>query len=84
MNIIKIKDRLENYFLNSKIEVFDARGTGDHFSVIIISQQFINISLVNRHRMVYNLFKKELTNSIHALQIQAYTINEWKNKKKSK
>ena len=84
MNIIKIKDRLENYFLNSKIEVFDSRGTGDHFSVIIISEQFINISLVNRHRMVYNLFKKELTNSIHALQIQAYTISEWKNKKKSK
>ena len=84
MNITDIKNRLQEHFINDKIEVFDSRGTGDHFSLIIISNTFSNVSLVDRHRMIYSLFKQELTHSIHALQIQTFTINEWKNKKSSK
>ena len=47
MNIDEIKERLNAYFTNDKIEVFDSRGTGDHFSIIIISDKFTNVSLIN-------------------------------------
>ena len=36
MNIEQIKQRLEEIFQEDKIEVFDSRGTGDHFSIIVI------------------------------------------------
>ena len=81
MDIQLIKEKLQTEFLNDKIEVFDTRGTGDHFSIIVISDKFENISLVNRHRMIYSIFSSEITNEIHALQIQTYTNLEWKDKK---
>jgi len=82
MQIKYIKLKLKDKFRNAKIEVFDSRGTGDHFSLIIISDDFEKISLINRHRSVYNVFQKEITKEIHALQIQTYTKNEWKQKNK--
>jgi len=36
MNSDIIKERLEKHFENDKVEVFDTRGTGDHFSIIVI------------------------------------------------
>ena len=81
MNIDEIKQRLNAYFTNDKIEVFDSRGTGDHFSIIIISDKFTNVSLVDRHRMVYSIFEDKIVIEIHALQIQTYTLEEWKKKK---
>ena len=84
MNSEQIKQRLENYFLNDKVEVFDTRGTGDHFSIIIISDKFIDINIVKRHQMIYKIFSNEITKEIHALQIQTYTYSEWKKKNISK
>ena len=84
MNSDKIKKRLEIYFSEGKVEVFDTRGTGDHFSIIIISNKFDDVKIVKRHQMIYEIFKKEITNEIHAMQIQAYTNEEWKKKNISK
>ena len=81
MNIDEIKQRLNAYFTNDKIEVFDSRGTGDHFSIIVISDKFTKVSLVDRHRMVYSIFEDKIVIEIHALQIQTYTLEEWKKKK---
>ena len=81
MNIEEIKEKLKINFPKDKIEVFDSRGTGDHFSIIIISDKFTNVSLVDRHRMVYSIFEDKIVTEIHALQIQTYTLEEWKKKK---
>ena len=81
MNIEEIKQRLNSNFINDKVEVFDSRGTGDHFSIIVISDRFDGVSLVNRHRMIYSIFEDKIVNEIHALQIQTYTLQEWKRKK---
>ena len=80
MNINEIKKRLLIEFPKDKIEVFDSRGTGDHFSVIVISDKFFSISLVERHRMIYSIFNDKIVKEIHAMQIQTYTYEEWKNK----
>ena len=84
MNSDKIKKRLEIFFSEGKVEVFDTRGTGDHFSIIIISNKFNDVKIVKRHQMIYEIFKKELISKIHAMQIQAYTNEEWKKKNISK
>jgi len=81
MNINQVRQRLEETFINDKVEVFDSRGTGDHFSIIIISNKFLNLSLVDRHRMIYSIFEDKIVVEIHALQIQTYTLEEWRRKK---
>ena len=52
--------------------------TGEsHFAVIVVSNQFQGKSLVERHRLVYQVLKQPLKNKIHALRIQTYTNDEW-------
>ena len=80
MNIEQIKQRLEKIFLEDKIEVFDSRGTGDHFSIIVISDKFLDMTLVDRHKMIYSIFSDKIVTEIHAMQIQTYTLDEWKGK----
>ena len=61
MNSDIIKERLEKHFENDKVEVFDTRGTGDHFSIIVISDQFLKFNMVQRHQIIYKIFKNEIT-----------------------
>ena len=77
MNTNKIKQKLVNIFKNDIIEVLDTNGMNDHFSIFVISDKFLNMSLIDRHKLIYKLFEKELTNEIHALQIKTYTKGEW-------
>ena len=75
-----IKKRLNKKFGKDVIEVRDMTNQSNHFSVLVISNQFNKLSLIKRHQIIYSLFKDELTNEIHALQINTYTHSEWKEK----
>ena len=77
MNINSIKEKIKNFIPESKVEVKDTTGTGDHFSVIVISDKFENVNLVNRHKMIYDSLSQYLTKEIHALQIKTYTEKEF-------
>ncbi|MBQ4875022.1 MAG: BolA family transcriptional regulator [Rickettsiaceae bacterium H1] len=56
-------------------------GTNEtHFKITIVSDVFCDLSLIERQRMIYELFKFELTHKIHALSLLLYTTNEFKNK----
>ena len=81
MNAQEIKERLIENFPGDKVDAFDLRGSGDHFSIVVISDKFKNMSLVDRHRMIYSIFKDEISKEIHAMQIQTYTCKEWRDKK---
>ena len=73
MNIDEIKQRLNAYFTSDKVEVFDSRGTGDHFSVIVISGKFINVSLVDRHRMIYSIFEDKVHVKNRLLGVESFS-----------
>jgi len=79
MNINSIKEKIEDSIPNSKVEVKDTTGTGDHFSVLVISDHFKNMNLVNRHKLIYESLNQYITKEIHALQIKAYTEEELSN-----
>ena len=44
MNINSIKEKIKDFIPESKVEVKDTTGTGDDFSVIVISNKFENIN----------------------------------------
>lgn len=48
-----------------------------HFRAVIVSDRFKDKSLVERHRMVYDLLKEELKGAIHALALKTFTPEEW-------
>ena len=76
MKINSIKEKIKKHFPDSRVEVKDKTGTGDHFSVLVISNKFEGINLVNRHKMIYESLSQYVTKEIHALQIRTYTEKE--------
>jgi len=50
---------------------------GSHYTVIIVSDIFDGLSLIKRHRTVYDAVGDLMTNDIHALSIQAKTPAEY-------
>jgi len=49
---------------------------GGHFTVTIISDHFVGLSLIKRHRLVYTAAGVLMQKDIHALSIRAKTPTE--------
>ena len=73
-----VKQRIEGGLTSAQVQVFDTKGTGDHFSAVVISDEFEGKSLVKRHQMVYATVSDVLTKELHALQLITYSCKEWK------
>ncbi len=52
-------------------------GSESHFKVVVVSDQFADKRLVQRHQLVYQALSEELQGGVHALAIHAYTDEEW-------
>ena len=52
-------------------------GGGGHFNVIIVSNKFTDLSLIKRHRLVYDAVADIMNSEIHALSIKAYSPDEF-------
>ena len=50
---------------------------GSHYTVTIVSEVFDGLSLIKRHRLVYEAVGDLMTHDIHALSIQAKTPAEY-------
>ena len=53
---------------------------GGHFKVLIVSDDFKGISLINRHKLIYRILGKLMQSEIHALSMQTLTKEEYKTK----
>jgi BolA family transcriptional regulator, general stress-responsive regulator len=51
---------------------------GGHFILLVVSDRFEGVSLLDRNRMVFGILKEEMKGEIHALAIKAMTPAEWK------
>ena len=79
MNINSIKQKVRDEISGARVEVVDTTGTGDHFSILVVSDIFNKMTLINRHKLIYQSLDKYVTKEIHALQIKAYTEEEFTN-----
>ena len=82
----KIEHTLSDNFNLSHLEVINEShmhsgpNTESHFKVILVSDEFEDMKLVQRHRRINELLKFELENGVHALSLHLFTNNEWKDK----
>ena len=74
-----IKEMIKKVISNANVEVYDTTGTADHFKVIVISNIFHDMSLINRHRLIYKALDPYMTKEIHALQLITKTEEEYAN-----
>ena len=79
ISLKEIENKIREKLQTSHLEVIDLRG-GDHIQVIIVSPEFENKSLVEKHKIIYDILNNEMkTNEIHALTLKTYSPSEWQN-----
>eukprot|EP00756_Hemistasia_phaeocysticola_P048781 Hpha_TRINITY_DN23186_c0_g1::TRINITY_DN23186_c0_g1_i1::g.29497::m.29497/K05527/bolA; BolA family transcriptional regulator, general stress-responsive regulator len=52
-------------------------GAETHFKVIVVSERFDGVKLIERHRMINGCLEDELKGPVHALAITAKTPAQW-------
>ena len=75
MNIKEIESLIKEALPDSKIEIQDLAGDGNHYSATIISSEFNGKSKIEQHKMVYNALKGKMGNELHALAIKTKEKN---------
>lgn len=80
-----IRIMLMSRFKNAEIEISNESshhavvpGTESHFRVVIVSEEFNGIPLLERHRLIYEALSVPLKNGVHALALHTYTPGEWR------
>jgi BolA family transcriptional regulator, general stress-responsive regulator len=53
-------------------------GSESHFKLVIVSNAFDDLSLVQRHQKVNRVLADELKDDIHALSMETLTDAEWR------
>lgn len=48
-----------------------------HFAAVVVSPAFEGEGLVQQHQMVYDAVGEAMTDSVHALEIETYTPEEY-------
>ncbi|ABF14008.1 BolA family protein [Candidatus Palibaumannia cicadellinicola] len=75
MDIHEIKEILISSLALDEVYV---SGNSSHIQVIAVSKIFAGMSRVKQQQTIYAPLMKYITNnSIHAISIKAYTIEEW-------
>ena len=73
----EIKEKIKKKLNTTHLEVIDLRG-GDHIQVIAVSPDFENKTLIEKHKMIYDILAEEMkSNAIHALTLKTYEPGEW-------
>ena len=55
-------------------------GDGTHFEAVVVSEEFVGKSRIQRHQRVYQTLGDRMRNEIHALSMKTYTPEEWQQK----
>ena len=71
MNISSLKIINESFMHNAP------KDSESHFKVIIVSDDFKNLSQINRHKLVYSNLDT-IMNDIHAISIQSLSEDEFR------
>ncbi len=86
-----MKDRIEELIKSqlkvSAIEIVDFSAQheghkgnegGGHFQAVIISDDFKELSLLDRHKKIYSILGDLMKHEIHAFSMKTYTNEEFK------
>ncbi|ARG98029.1 BolA family protein [Legionella micdadei] len=52
-------------------------GAETHFKLSIVTEKFIGLTKIARHRLINNLLIEERNKGLHALSMHLYTPEEW-------
>ncbi len=73
-------DNVKEFILEGlECEYLQVEGDGRHFEAVIVSQAFEGKSMLQQHKLVYQVLGDKMEN-IHALSMKTLTPAQWANK----
>ena len=66
----QLKERIEAAIPDARVDVTDLTGGGDHFRARVVAPEFAQMSRIEQHRRVYEVFGAEIGGPIHALSLE--------------
>jgi stress-induced morphogen len=69
----ELRTRIEDALPGADVNVIDTTGGGDHFRAEIVSERFEGLTLIQQHKLIYDVFGDEVGGAIHALSIRTAT-----------
>ena len=81
--IDSLNDQLvvEKMYLENESSMHNVPANSEtHFKLVIVSDNFIEMTKVKRHQLIYAEIQEEIDGPIHALSIHTFTEQEWKEK----
>jgi len=75
LQAIEIQKIIESNLKCNYVKVTGDDGT--HFEAVIVSDAFINQSMIKQHQQVYSALGNMMQKEIHALSIKTFTPDEW-------
>jgi stress-induced morphogen len=76
-----IKSKIIEKIPNATVYVADPHNDGEHFESVVISENFVGLSLVKQHQLVMNALKTEFKEKVHALKLKTFTPEQWEKQK---
>ena len=73
LNIYKIDVEDQSYRHAGHVK----ENSGGHYRALIVSNDFMSLSLIDRHKRVYSLLNKLMESEIHALSMETLTEEEF-------
>ena len=70
MSADQIKSFIKDALPDSKVEIEDLKGDGDHYSATVISKSFSGKTRVEQHKMVYDSLEGKMGRELHALKLK--------------
>ena len=70
MDLKEIETLIMEALPDSKVEIQDLAGDGNHYSATVTSSKFVGKSKIEQHKMVYSSLKGKMGNELHALAIK--------------
>jgi stress-induced morphogen len=76
MEFENVKNLIKSDLTDAYIEVQDMTGTRDHLDLLIISDRFVGLRLIQQHQLIMNLLTDSLKAEIHAVQLKTMSFEE--------
>ena len=72
--IAEIEKLIKESIPDATIEIKDLMGDNNHYSALIKSKIFNNLSKIEQHKLVYKSLKGKMGNELHAFSISTEEI----------
>lgn len=67
---------------NMSAEYLTVTGDGQHFEAVVVSDEFVGKSRIQRQQLVYKTLGDRMKGEIHALSMKTFTPEEWESSRK--